>query len=82
LITCRELIETLDDYVEDRMGGRAREAFEAHLPLCPDCESYLASYRRTVEYGRAAFADLPAAPPAEVPEELILAILAARTSDR
>jgi anti-sigma factor RsiW len=81
VITCRELVDALDDYVAGRMAGAELETFEKHLAVCPDCVNYIESYRRTVELERAAFADLDTAPPADVPEDLIVAILAARKTN-
>jgi len=52
--------------------------FDHHLTLCRNCVRYLAQYRETIAAGRAAFQDPEAAVPADVPEDLVRAILAAR----
>lgn len=76
-ITCRELIEFLDDYVDGSISTSERGRFDDHLGRCPACAQYLRGYRDTLR--AVALAYSPAeAPPAEVPSELIAAILAAR----
>ena len=55
-LSCRELIEFLADYLEAGLPPAEHAAFEAHLALCPDCVTYLASYRETIRLGKLAFA--------------------------
>ena len=76
-MTCRDFIGFLLDYWEDRLDPEERRRFDQHLALCPHCEAYLESYRRTVDLAAAAF-DQEA--PAEAPRELIDAILRSRKS--
>lgn len=78
MLTCRELVDFLWRYVEDDLAPEERKAFDRHLAMCRSCRAYLDSYRRTLDLGRAAFLDLDAAVPGEVPEELIQGILAVR----
>jgi anti-sigma factor RsiW len=69
-LTCRELVELLTDYLEDRLDAGERERFEAHLAICAGCSAYLDQMRVTV---RAA-GGLPEAPlSAEVRGELLRA---------
>jgi len=76
-ITCRELIEFLDDYVADALPADQRERFEAHLEICPACVDYLASYCDTMRLEAEAFdGDAPLVD--AVPEELVRAVLASR----
>ncbi len=79
-MTCRELIDFLDDYVAGDLPGDRRKVFEEHLAGCPDCVHYLASYRQTIALAREAFEDREDDIPADVPGDLIKAILAARPS--
>ena len=74
-LSCQELIEFLAAYVEAELPAAECAAFEVHLARCPDCVDYLVSYRETIRLGRLAF---ETEPPADVPDELIQAILAAR----
>ena len=77
-MTCRELVEFLSAYLDGELAPGERAGFDAHLSACPECLAYLNTYRATVTLGRGAF-DQPGDPvPADVPEELVRAILAAR----
>ena len=79
-MTCRELADFISDYLTGGLSPDVRAAFERHLTRCPNCVNYLAAYRATVALNRQAFttpeADAEAA--ADVPEDLVKAILAAR----
>jgi anti-sigma factor RsiW len=77
-ITCRELIEFLAAYLDEELAADERARFEAHLAVCPYCVDYLASYRATIHMGRRALRQ-DADRLAEIPVELVDAILAART---
>jgi anti-sigma factor RsiW len=76
-LTCRELIEFLDDYVDERLTPAERARFDDHLSLCEACVRYLRGYRATVRLALAAFAEDDAAAHG-APDELVDAILAAR----
>ena len=80
IVTCREFADFMGDYLSGELPPALRSPFDHHLSLCINCQRYLDSYRETVALGKQAFADADAAVPAEVPEELIKAILAARSS--
>jgi anti-sigma factor RsiW len=77
-VTCRELNDFLADYVDGELAPSVRSDFEKHLALCPTCLVYVDSYRDTIRLGKAAFDDLEGPPPADVPERLVSAVLAAR----
>jgi len=79
-VTCREFADFMADYLSGELAPDVRQPFDHHLGLCINCQRYLASYRETVALGKQAFADADAALPADVPEELVKAILAARSS--
>ena len=74
-MTCRELNDFLLDYLEGELPERVRASFEEHLGVCEPCVRYLEEYREVVRLGRACADDHA---PADAPEELIQAILAAR----
>ena len=80
-MTCRELIEFLDEYASDALPAPQRSLFDEHVAGCLDCQNYLESYRRTVRLGRLAFAEPNEPVPADVPEGLVKAILSARNGD-
>jgi anti-sigma factor RsiW len=78
MMTCREFAEFLGDYLSGDLSVDVRSSFDRHLALCVNCQRYLAHYRETAVLGRAAFDDVSAAVPPDVPEDLIAAIVAAR----
>ncbi len=79
MMTCRELYGFLDDFLDGILDALTRQNFERHLERCASCRKYLASYRATVTLARGS--ELAKAPArAEPPEELVLAILHARTA--
>lgn len=45
---CRELVELVTDYLEDRLSADDRARFEAHLQACEACRDYLEQFRRTI----------------------------------
>lgn len=76
---CSEFIMFLDDYVDMKIDAREIRRFEEHLQECPDCMAFLESYRLTRTLTERAFC-VPAPVPAQVPPQLIQAILNARKS--
>jgi anti-sigma factor RsiW len=75
-LTCREVTDFLGAYLAGELRAKQRGAFEAHLVVCPDCRTYLEQYEQTRRLARASRGD---AVEAGVPEELVAAILAARS---
>ncbi|MFN2471548.1 MAG: anti-sigma factor [Gaiellaceae bacterium] len=47
-LTCRELVELVTDYLEDRLPEAERRAFEAHIAACRGCDAYLEQIRTTI----------------------------------
>ena len=45
---CRELVEVITDYLEDRLSPVDRARFEAHLAECEACLTYLEQFRQTI----------------------------------
>ncbi|HVS03209.1 MAG TPA: zf-HC2 domain-containing protein [Thermoanaerobaculia bacterium] len=78
MLTCRELLDFLDDYRQDRLTAAERTRFEQHLAVCADCVAYLESYERSLELTRRALRAPDDEVPAEVPADLVTAILASR----
>lgn len=46
--TCRDVVETITSYLEDRMSAAERERFETHLAVCAGCDAYLEQMRATI----------------------------------
>jgi anti-sigma factor RsiW len=77
-VTCREFADFIMDYLTGELPADTREPFERHLSRCANCHEYLAQYAHTVKAGRLAFRHPDDDVPADVPEDLIKAILASR----
>jgi len=79
---CQEMVDFLMAYLDGELPSAQRAAFDEHLGDCPPCIQFMESYRETVRLGKAVCASEDAEVPADAPDELIRAILAAReTSD-
>lgn len=76
-MTCKEFADFIADYRSAELAPDVRGQFEDHLARCANCRRYLRAYEDTVTLGRHAYADGDPLP-ADVPEELVQAILAAR----
>jgi len=48
LITCRQLVELVTDYVEGTLTPEARVRVEAHLATCDGCGAYVEQMRMTL----------------------------------
>lgn len=48
-ITCREIVEVMTDYLENKLERAERLRFERHLVQCPPCRDYLGQLRTTVD---------------------------------
>jgi anti-sigma factor RsiW len=78
-VTCREFVDFVMAYLDGDLDAGERASFDAHLAVCPDCVRYLDEYRDTVAVVRLQAAgddELPA----DVPDDLVQAIVAARKS--
>ena len=54
--TCRETIDLLMDYLEERLPPEDREALDAHFAACAPCLAFVRSYRETPRILREATA--------------------------
>jgi predicted anti-sigma-YlaC factor YlaD len=77
-VTCREFTDFIAEYLAGTLPDESLALFERHLSRCENCRAYLSNYRVTVEMEQDAFADDEAELPADVPEDLIQAILRSR----
>jgi anti-sigma factor RsiW len=73
-ISCVEFDEFMSDYLEGNLPEAQRRKFNFHLEACPMCRKHFGQYRAAVDLARASAAESPA----DAPQELINAILAAR----
>jgi anti-sigma factor RsiW len=77
-MTCRELADFLMDYVSGELPPDVLAEFERHLNACHNCREYLVEYRAATEAGKLACTHADDPVPADVPEDLVQAILEAR----
>jgi anti-sigma factor RsiW len=75
MVTCRELVELLIDYLEGDLPEERRRHLELHLQMCPPCLVYLETYQATIRLTKR----LPCAPP---PPELLERLKAALREER
>jgi len=79
MLTCKQLIESLAEYVDGRLSLSHKAAFMLHLFCCAHCRAYLSNYETTIAASKQAFVKLEDDQcSVEVPEDLIQAILKAR----
>ena len=79
MISCREFVDFLMRYLDQELAEGERSSFEQHIADCPPCGVYLDQYRDTVRLERQICPDPDGDVPEDVPEELVAAILTART---
>ena len=47
-ITCKELVELVTAYLDERMPAEQRLRFEEHIAFCSPCSVYLEQMRQTI----------------------------------
>lgn len=80
MITCVEFEEFMLAYLEGGLSNKQRRVFEFHLAVCTECRDYLAAYKAAMTVTRDALDTQSAETLANVPEDLVAAVLAANTS--
>jgi anti-sigma factor RsiW len=70
MMSCRELVELVTDYVEGRLDAERLARFEEHLAACPACVVYVEQFRQTI-------AELGRIPPESLSPEVEEGLLAA-----
>ena len=59
-MSCRELVQVINDYIEDVMPPGDRKRFDEHLAICPGCQTYLDQMRQTIRaVGRLSEESIP-----------------------
>ena len=48
LLTCKEIVRLVTDYVEGGLDSATRARFEDHVVICPPCRAHFAQMRRTI----------------------------------
>ena len=79
MISCAEFEDFILDYLEGELPAAKRRVFEWHLKMCRECRDYLAAYRASLDLARHGMQEAEKRVDlADVPEDLITAVLAAR----
>ena len=47
--TCKQITDLLLDYLTDKLSPKLRQDFHKHLEICPDCVSFVNTYKKTVK---------------------------------
>jgi len=47
-LPCRDLVELVTEYLEDRLSPVDRARFDAHLAACDACRAFLEQFRQTI----------------------------------
>ena len=80
-MNCREFVEFLMAYVNNDLAESEAGAFRQHISDCPPCIHFLESYRETLALEKEAYQDEEMLFD-QAPENLVRAILVARTAAR
>ena len=80
-LTCAEFERFVLDYHEGQLSKRQRSVFEFHMQICPMCDVHFQSYVKAVEMGQRLCDDEDRDQPAELPDELVAAILDSRRAE-
>jgi hypothetical protein len=59
-LPCKELVELLTDYLENRLSPFDQERFKRHLAICDPCVEYLEQFRLSIRaVGKLREEDIP-----------------------
>jgi anti-sigma factor RsiW len=56
-MSCRELVETITEYLERSLPRADLDRFESHLQICDGCRHYLSQMKTTVAALRSLYDD-------------------------
>lgn len=79
-ISCKEVDEKLDTYMEGNLSGWDWMRFKMHFVMCKACKAYATGYAKTVGLIKSSFTD-DDNQDADVPEDLIQAIVAQQSDE-
>jgi anti-sigma factor RsiW len=49
LLTCKEFLQELNDYLDDAVDVKLRQHIEAHITECPNCFVILDTTKKTIQ---------------------------------
>jgi anti-sigma factor RsiW len=82
MFSCRELVDSLMACLDGTLPRERRSEIEAHLATYSSCVAYMNSYRRSIKLSKESAKPPEDSPAAQMPEQLIRAILAARKKSK
>jgi len=71
LVTCKDFLNELNDYLDERVEASVRHELEQHLSECPNCYVICDTTKRTIQIYRGAE---PYPIPPEVHQRLLSAL--------
>jgi len=67
MLSCKQVTEIVNDFVEGRMGWRQRLSFHLHIGMCRACRTYVRQVQRTRDLtGQVTDEPIPPAVEAEL----------------
>jgi hypothetical protein len=51
--TCKQITDLVFNYLNDNLAPTVKRDFQRHLRICPDCVSFLKTYKKTVTVTRS-----------------------------
>ncbi len=71
MLTCKEFLQEISDFLDENVDQELRQKLEAHITQCPNCFVILDTTKKTIQ----VFKGVDAQPiPAEVHNRLMVAI--------
>lgn len=71
LVTCKDFLSELSDYLDESVQGSLRQELEAHLKECPNCYVVCDTTKKTIQIYRGTE---PMPVPVEVHDRLLAAV--------
>ena len=71
MLTCKEFLEELSDYLDENVDAEVKAKLEQHIALCPNCWVVCDTTKRTIRIYKGME---PYSMPADVEPRLLLAL--------
>jgi len=75
MINCRQFHQFLLSYIDGELTLKQQSVFDNHMLLCPMCKAHFETYVASIKLGQAVFEIEDDPLPADMPEELVTAVL-------
>ena len=63
MLTCKQFLSELSDYLDEALGGEERKKLEDHINKCPNCWVIADTTRKTIEVYKCS-------QPVEIPTDI------------